>query len=63
MTVGSGAVCPACSSDVVRKDGRDRQGRQVYRWCVACRWRFTDMSATPFSGYRFPPDIIVLAVR
>ncbi len=26
-------------------------------------WRFTALSATPFSGYRFPPAIIALAIR
>jgi transposase-like protein len=60
--VESKAACPACGSDATRKDGRDRQGRQVYR-CAGCRRRFTALSATPFSGYRFPPDIIALAVR
>lgn len=46
----------------MRKDGRDRRGRQVYR-CAGCLRRFTTSRATPFSGYRFPPDIIALAVR
>ncbi len=55
-------ACPRCGSDAVRKDGLDRRGVQVYR-CHGCRRRFTALSATPFSGYRFPPDIIALAVR
>jgi transposase-like protein len=55
-------VCPGCGLAAPRKNGRDRQGRQIYQ-CGSCRRRFTARSATPFSGYRFPPDIIALAVR
>jgi transposase-like protein len=31
--------------------------------CQRCRRRFTELPATPFSGHRFPPDVIGLAVR
>src|SRR3954447_7925523 len=55
-------ACPGCGSATARKDGRDRKGTQVYR-CRDCGRHFTSLSATPFSGYRFPPDIIALAVR
>src|SRR5215212_7462501 len=55
-------VCPGCGLAATRKNGRDRQGRQIHQ-CGGCRRRFTLLSATPFSGYRFPPDIIALAVR
>jgi transposase, IS6 family len=55
-------VCPACGQAATRKNGRDRRGRQVHQ-CRGCRRRFTALTATPFSGYRFPPDIIALAVR
>src|SRR5215208_6327565 len=55
-------VCPGCGLAATRKNGRDRQGRQVHQ-CRGCGRRFTARSATPFSGYRFPPDIIALAVR
>src|SRR5262245_34316965 len=55
-------VCPNCGPTATRKSGRDRQGRQIYR-CCHCRRRFTALTATPFSGYRFPPDLIALAVR
>jgi IS6 family transposase len=54
--------CPGCGLAATRKNGHDRQGRQI-RQCRCCHRRFTDLSATPFSGYRFPPDIIALAVR
>ena len=39
---------------------RDR--RQIHQ-CCGCQRRFTARSATPFAGYRFPPDVIALAVR
>ena len=55
-------VCPGCGLAATRKNGRDRQGRQLHQ-CSGCHRRFTARSATPFAGYRFPPDIIALAVR
>jgi transposase-like protein len=55
-------VCPRCGSRAVRKDGLDRKGTQVHR-CRDCRRCFTARTGTPFSGYRFPPDVIALAVR
>lgn len=55
-------TCPGCGSAATRKDGRDRRGQQRFR-CGTCRRRFTTLAGTPFSGYRFPPDIIALAVR
>jgi transposase-like protein len=57
-----GEVCPDCGPGVTRKNGRDRQGRQIHQ-CQGCRRRFTVRSATPFAGCRFPPDVIALAVR
>lgn len=59
---GEQATCPRCGSADARKHGRDRQGRQLYR-CCGCRRRFTVRTGTPFAGYRFPPDVIALAVR
>ena len=55
-------TCPGCGSVATRKDGRDRGGQQRFR-CRACGRRFTTLTGTPFSGYRFPPDSIALAVR
>ena len=55
-------ACPNCGPMATRRAGRDRQGRQIYQ-CLGCRRRFTARSATPFPGYRFPPDVIALAVR
>ena len=59
---GSEQTCPGCGSAATRKDGRDRRGQQRFR-CGTCRRRFTTLTGTPFSGYRFPPDVIGLAVR
>jgi transposase-like protein len=56
------AVCPSCGPAATRKNGCDRHGRQIHQ-CRACHRRFTARSDTPFSGYRFPPGIIALAVR
>ena len=55
-------ACPRCGLAPARKNGRDRRGRQVYE-CKRCGRSFTHVSGTPCSGYRFPPDVIALAVR
>src|SRR5919202_10260 len=54
-------ACPGCGLAATRKYGRGRQGRQIHQ-CRSCHRRFTARSATPFAGYRFPPDVIALAV-
>ncbi len=54
--------CDRCGGEVFTKAGRDRQARQLYR-CRACGRRVTVRSSSAFSGYRFPDDIIALAVR
>jgi len=55
-------ACPDCGLAVTRKNGRDRQGRQLLQ-CLGCHRRRTALTAAPFSGYRCPPDSIALAVR
>ncbi len=55
-------VCPACGPSATRRNGCDRQGRQVHQ-CRGCGRRFTARTATPCLGYRFPPEVIALAVR
>jgi IS6 family transposase len=55
-------ACPGCGLTGPRRNGRDRLGRQIHQ-CRSCHRRFTALTATPFSGYRFPPDVIALAVR
>ncbi len=51
-----------CAGKEFTKAGRDRHDRQLYR-CRGCVRRITDRSTSAFSGYRFPDDIIALAVR
>lgn len=55
-------VCPRCGQAQTRKNGRDRCGNQVYEYALCAR-TFTTLTDSPFSGYRFPPDVIALAVR
>ncbi len=54
--------CDRCASERFIRAGRDRHGRQLYR-CVVCGRRMTTRSGSAFRGYRFPDDIIALAVR
>ncbi len=58
--------CDQCGGEQFTKAGRDRQGRQLYR-CRMCRRRMTTRSGSACTervpGYRFPDDIIALAVR
>jgi len=54
--------CMRCGGETFSKAGRDQQGRQVYQ-CAACRRQQTARSVSAFYGYRFPDDIIALAVR
>ena len=54
--------CDRCGGKQFRKAGQDRQGRQVYQ-CRAYKGRVTERSGSAFNGYRFPDDVIALAVR
>ena len=54
--------CQRCEGSQFTKAGRDRSGRQIYE-CATCARRHTDRSTSAFRGYRFPADIIALAVR
>jgi len=54
--------CGQCGNEQFTKAGRDRQARQLYR-CRACGRRLTARSASAFRGYRFPDEIVALAVR
>ena len=53
---------PQCSGVQFTRAGRDRQQRQLYQ-CRACEPRITSRSGSASRGYRFPDDIIALAVR
>ncbi len=58
--------CDRCGGEQFSKAGRDRLARQLYQ-CGACRRRLTAPSASALAPgaprYRFPDDIIALAVR
>ena len=44
------------------RDGFNRRGRQRFA-CHLCHRDFNHASSGAFSGYRWPPDVIVTAVR
>ncbi len=54
--------CTQCAGEQFTKAGRDRQQRQLYR-CRACGRRITERSSSACRGYRFPDEVIALAVR
>jgi IS6 family transposase len=53
---------PSCQHPATKRDGYDAVGRQRYH-CRSCRRDFTAHSTSAFSGYRWPPDVILMAVR
>src|SRR6266540_7301075 len=55
-------TCPHCQQFVFTRDGHDRRGRQRFT-CTACGRDFPLRSASAFSGYRWPADVILMAVR
>jgi transposase, IS6 family len=54
--------CPTFQQPATKCNGRDRRGRQKYT-CRPCRVTFTENTSSAFNGYRWPRDIIVMAVR
>ncbi len=44
------------------RHGHDRAGRQRFG-CNGCRRTFTTDSVTAFAGYRWPAEVILMAVR
>ena len=54
--------CDRCAGERFTKAGRDRARRQLYR-CSGCGRRVTERTGSAFSGYRFPDEVIALAVR
>src|SRR5215211_9494674 len=54
--------CDRCAGERFTKAGRDRARRQLYR-CIGCGRRVTARTGSAFSGYRFPDELIALAVR
>ena len=53
---------PSCHKPTTKRDGRDPQGRQRYA-CRACGRDFMERSVSAFAGYRWPEEVILLAVR
>jgi transposase-like protein len=54
--------CPSCQQPATKRDGYDKGGRQRYS-CRPCHRDFTATSTSAFSGYRWPTDVILTAVR
>jgi transposase-like protein len=54
--------CPTCHRPATKRNGHDRRGRQKYA-CRRCRRSFTEATGSAFSGYRWPADVILTAVR
>src|SRR6266852_2821122 len=55
-------LCPACLQPASKRNGRDRRSRQKYA-CRPCWRTFTENTMSAFSSYRWPRDVIVIAVR
>ncbi len=56
------ATCPTCHQPATTRDGFDRRGRQRFA-CHPCHRDVTHASSGAFSGYRWPAEVIVTAVR
>ena len=55
-------TCPTCQQSHPKRDGHTPSGRQRYA-CRSCRRDFMGHSGSAFSGYRFPPEVILTALR
>ncbi len=55
-------TCPSCHQPASKRDGHAAAGRQRYA-CHPCGRDFTERSGSAFAGYRWPPEVILLAVR
>lgn len=54
--------CPACQQPATKRNGLDGRRRQKYAG-GPCRRTFTENTTSAFSGYRWPADVILTAVR
>ena len=55
-------TCLICQQPPTKRDGYDRRGRQRYT-CRPCHRDFTQLSGSAFSGYRWPAEVILAAMR
>src|SRR6266540_1819573 len=55
-------ACSSCYDVMYMRHGRDRIGRQRFL-CKGCRCTFTAASTAVFSGYHWPAEVILMAVR
>jgi transposase-like protein len=55
-------TCPACQQSHSKRDGHTPSGRLRYAG-RSYRCDFTVHSGSAFSGYRFPPEVILTALR
>src|SRR5262249_6289120 len=55
-------TCPSCHQPATKRDGHDAAGRQRYA-CRPCGPDFTERSGSAFARYRWPGDVLLLAVR
>ena len=55
-------ICPSCQQPGAKRDGHDPVGRQRFA-CHVCGRDFTARSSSAFAGYRWPEEVILLAVR
>ena len=53
--------CERCGDERLVKAGRDRARRQIW-YCATCSRRRTERSGSSSGGYRFPDEVIALAV-
>jgi transposase-like protein len=56
------STCPSCHQRTTKRDGYDVAGRQRYHF-RPCQQDFTALSTSAFSGYHWPADVILMAVR
>jgi transposase-like protein len=56
------STCPSCQQPATKRDGYDTASRQRYH-CRPCHRDFTAYSSSAFSGYCWPPDVILMTVR
>jgi transposase-like protein len=54
--------CSSCEGPAIKRHGHDGRDRQRFV-CRLCGRTFTAASASAFAGYRWPPEVILLAVR